>query len=76
MWDMYISSYSTSGSTSNPLGIKGFPFPGGSGDFGTTWNRPVLRASTMFNNIADGDMIGWMNKGFASLRLTRSTGSF
>ena len=75
MWDMYISSYTTSGSTSNQLTIKGFPFPGGYGDFGTTWNRPVLRASSMFNNIADGNMIGWMNKGYPSLQLTQSTGA-
>jgi len=75
MWDMYISSYSTSGSTSNQLSVKGFPFPGGYGDFGTTWNRPVIRASSMFNNIDDGNMIGWMNKGYPTMQLTRATGA-
>ena len=75
VWDMYITGSSTTGSTSNTVRVKGFPFPGGYGDFGVTWERAVLRASSMFSNIADGNMISWMDKGYPSLVLTQSSGN-
>ena len=75
VWDMYISSYTTTGSTGNTLRLKGFPFPAGTGDFNPTWPRAVLRASYMFQNIPDGDMISWMDKEYPSLVLTKSDGA-
>ena len=75
VWDMYTTGFTTTGSTSNTLRVKGFPFPGGQGDFGVTWERAVIRASYMFTSIPDGDMISWMDKGSPSLVLTRSDGA-
>ena len=74
VWDMYISDFTTTGSTGNTLRVKGFPFPGGYGDFGVTWPRAVIRASSMFQNISDANMISWFDKGYPSLVLTQSGG--
>ena len=75
MWDLRITGFTTTGSTGNTLRLKGFPFPGGYGDFGSTWNRAVLRGSYMFQNIPDGDMISWFDKEYPSLVLTKSDGA-
>lgn len=74
VWDMYISDFTTTGSTGNTLRVKGFPFPGGYADFGVTWPRAVIRASSMFQNISDANMISWFDKGYPSLVLTQSGG--
>ena len=75
VWDMYITGFTTTGSTGNTLRLKGFPFPGGYGDFGVTWPRAIIRGSYMFQNIPDGDMISWYDKGYPSLVLTKSNGA-
>lgn len=75
VWDMYITGYTTTGPTGNTLRVKGFPFPGGNGDFGMTWPRALIRGSYMFASIPDGDMITWMDKSYPSLVLTRSDGA-
>lgn len=75
VWDMYITGFTTTGSTGNTLRVKGFPFPGASGDFGVTWPRAVIRGSYMFQSIPDRDMISWFDKGYPSLVLTKSDGA-
>ena len=75
VWDMYISDFTTTGSTGNTLRLKGFPFPGGHSDFGVTWPRAIIRGSYMFQNIPDGDMITWFDKEAPSLVLTKSNGA-
>ena len=75
VWDIYITGFTTTGSTDHTLRVKGFPFPGASGDFGVTWPRAVIRGSYMFQSIPDRDMISWFDKGYPSLVLTKSDGA-
>ena len=75
IFDMYHSGFTTTGSTSNPLYIRGWPFPFGTGDFGTSWPRAVIRASFAFQSYADHEIVGWGNKETDTYVMTRSTGS-